>query len=90
MKLYRNGEPAMALVREFEERAKKFGRSSLVKEEAKYAEEMGFQLQLEYPNPICIKNDSVEVITAEKLKAKLRRSLEQKPWEAVHEQNWQG
>ena len=32
--------------------------SSLVKEAAKYAEEMGLQLQLEYPNPTCIKHDS--------------------------------
>ena len=51
---------------------------------------MGLQLQLEYPNPTCIKHDSEEVITAEKLKAELRRSLEQKTWEAVHEQSWQG
>ena len=64
--------------------------SSSVKEAAKYEEEMGLQLQLEYPNPTCIKHDSGEVITAEKLKAELRRCLEQKTWEAVHEQNWQG
>ena len=43
-----------------------------------YEEEMGLQLQLEYPNPTCIKHDSGEVITAEKLKAELRRCLEQK------------
>ena len=51
---------------------------------------MGLQLQLEYPNPTFIKHDSEEMITAEKLKADLRRGLEQKTWEAVHEQNWQG
>ena len=51
---------------------------------------MGLQLQLEYPNPICIKHDSEEVITTEKLKAELRRGLEQKTWEAVHEQSWRG
>ena len=28
VKLYRNGDPAMAMVREFEERAEKFGHSS--------------------------------------------------------------
>ena len=47
--------------------------SSSVKEAANYEEEMGLQLQLEYPNPTCIKHDSGEVITAEKLKAELRR-----------------
>ena len=79
VKLYRNGDPAMAMVREFEERAEKLGHSSLVKEAApRYAEEMGLQLQFEHPNPTCIKHDSEEVITAEKLKAELRRGLEQK------------
>ena len=46
-------------------------------------------MQLEYPNLTCVKHDSGEVITAEKLRAKLRRCLKQKTWEAVHEQNWQ-
>ena len=43
MKLYGNGDPAMAMVREFEERAEELGHSSLVKEAAKYTEEMGLQ-----------------------------------------------
>ena len=90
MKLYRNGDPAIAMVREFEERAETLGHSLLVKEAARYAEEMGLQLQLEFPNPTCIKHDSREVIMAEKLKAELRKCLEQKAWEAVHEQKWQG
>ena len=80
----------MAMVREFEERAETLGHSLLVKEAARYAEEMGLQLQLEYPNPTCIKHDSGEVITAEKLNAELRRCLEQKAWEAVQKQKWQG
>ena len=42
-------------------------------------------MQLEYPNPTCIKHGSGEVIIAEKLKAELRRCLEQKTWEAVDE-----
>ena len=76
VKLYRNSDPAMATVREFEERAEKLGNSSLVKEAARYAEEMGLQLKLEYRNPTCIKHESEEGITAEK--AELRRGLEQK------------
>ena len=78
VKLYGNGDSAMAMVREFEERAEEVSHSSLVKEAAKYAEEVGLQLQLDYPNPTCIKHDSGEVITAEELKAVLRRYLEQK------------
>ena len=45
VKLYGNGDPAMAMIRE--ERADELGHSSLVNEAAKYAEEMGLQLQLE-------------------------------------------
>ena len=83
VKLYRNGEPAMAMMREFEEKAEKLGHSSFGKEAARYAEEMGLQLLLEYPNPTCLKHDSEEVITAEKLKAELRSGLEQKTWQLV-------
>ena len=90
VKLYGNGNSVMAMVCEFEERAEELSHSSLVKEGAKYAEEVGLQLQLESINPTCIKHDSGEVITAEELKAELRRYFEQKTWEAVHEQNWQG
>ena len=73
VKLYRNGDPAMAMVREFDERAEELGHSSVVKEAARYAEEMGLQLQLEYPIPTSIKRDSREVITTGKLKAELRK-----------------
>ena len=89
VKPYRTNDPAMAMVREFEDKAEKLGHSSLVKEVATYAEDIGLQLQFEYPNPTCIKHDSEEVITAEKLKAELRRGLEQKTWEVVLEQSWQ-
>ena len=51
---------------------------------------MGLQLQLEYPNPTCIKHDGGKVITAEKLNAELRRCLEQRSLDVVPEQNWQG
>ena len=47
-------------------------------------------MQLKYPNPTCIKHDSGEVITAEKLKAEVRMCLQQNTLEAEHEQNRQG
>ena len=43
VKLYGNGDSAMVMVREFEERAEELGHSSLVKEAAKCAEKMGNQ-----------------------------------------------
>ena len=47
VKLYGNRDSAMAMVREYEERAEELGHSSLVKEAARYAEEMGLHLQQE-------------------------------------------
>ena len=60
-KLHRNVEPAMAMVRKFEERAEEKSHSQLANEATKYAEEMGPQLQPEYPNPTFMKHDSVEL-----------------------------
>ena len=75
---------------DFKERAEELDHSSLVKQAAKYAEEMGLQLQLEYPNSTCIKHDSGEVITGAKLKAELRRCLEQKTWERCRDRTSRG
>jgi len=91
VKLYRKGDPAMAMVHDFKERVEVLGHSSLVKVAAKYAEEMGLlQLQLENPDPRCIKHDSGEVITGEKLKAELRRCLGQKTWEQCRDRTSRG
>ena len=57
----------MAMAREFEERVEELGHISLVKEAARYAEKMGLQLELDYPNLTSIRHDSGEVTTAEKL-----------------------
>ena len=50
-KLYRNGDPAMAMVREFEERVEELDHSSLVKEAARYAEEMALPVGAGLPKP---------------------------------------
>ena len=50
-KLYRNGDRAMAMVREFEERVEELDHSSLVKEAARYAEEMGLPVGAGLPKP---------------------------------------
>ena len=43
----------MEVVREFEEHAMASGHQSLVKEAAKYAEELNIILQLDIVNPVC-------------------------------------
>ena len=44
--MYQNRDPAMKMVREFEELAEGKGYQSMAKEAGKYAEEYGLQLQL--------------------------------------------
>ena len=59
MQLYRNGDPALAMVRQFEETAEgELGHSSLVKEVTRYAKKMDLQLHLKYPHPTCIQHES--------------------------------
>ena len=63
--LYQNGDLAMKMVRDFEERAKSVGHQALTTEAAVYAKEYGLQLQLEYPDPVCVTEEG-EVITGKK------------------------
>ena len=49
VRLYCNGDPAIQMVREFEERAEEMGRRSVVKEASEFAEELGVELHLEHP-----------------------------------------
>ena len=53
MKLCQNMDPSMRKVQQFEERAVETGRTSLMKEAHKFAEELGMSLSLEYPQPSC-------------------------------------
>ena len=50
VKLYENEDPTMGLVRTFDEQAVVKGHRSLMKEAAKFAEELGVSLNLLYPN----------------------------------------
>ena len=49
VRLYCNGDPAIQMVREFEEREEEMGRRSVVKEASGFAEELGVELHLEHP-----------------------------------------
>ena len=44
----------MKMVRDFEKRAESVGHQTLTKEVAKYTEEFGLQLKLQYPDPACV------------------------------------
>jgi len=50
VRLYCNEDPAMKMVREFEEQAEELGQRSMVKEAFRFAEELGLELDLELPS----------------------------------------
>ena len=89
VKLYQNRDLAMKMVREFEEQAEIKGYQSMTKESGKYAEEYGLQLQLNYPDPVCVTEEG-EVVPGDKLKTRLRKLRESRMEGVVEEQKWQG
>ena len=89
VKLYQNRDPAMKMVREFEEQAESKEYQSMTKEAGKYAEEYGLQLQLNYPDPVCVTEEG-EVVLGDKLKTRLRKLRESRMEGVVEEQKWQG
>ncbi|XP_022806640.1 uncharacterized protein LOC111343722 [Stylophora pistillata] len=54
-----NEDPAMEVVRRFEERSEEMGRRSMVNDAKKYASEFGLNLSLVHPQPLvtCVAND---------------------------------
>ena len=66
----------MEAVREFEEHAMASGHQSLVKEAAKYAEELNITLQLDIVNPLCVTTEGKVPVTAARARNLLRNSQE--------------
>ena len=62
--MYQNSDQTAEAVREFEEHAMASGHQSLVKEAAKYAEEINITLQLDTLNPLCVAKKGKVVIAA--------------------------
>ena len=75
VKLFQNREPVKKAVRDFEKRVESVGHQSLTKEAAKYAEEYGLHLKLQYPYPDCVTEEG-KVIPGEKLKSHLSKEGE--------------
>ena len=79
----------MELVRQFEEKAERIGRRSLVKDAQKYAEELGMKLELRYPDPSGTKAEN-EKIEDRKIGVWTKKALQSKRCKDVREQKWQG
>jgi len=89
VRLYENKDPAMEMVREFEERAESLGHRSLVKDAAKFAEDLGVKLHLNYPDPVCAMS-SGGIIPSYRVKELLKECVEEKLEKEVRGLEWQG
>ena len=90
VRLYTNEDPAMGVVRRFEEKGEKTGRRSLVKDAKKYALELGFGLHLEYPQPIMTDIENSKEVPTKKIGKKLKCAAVQKDYEEMRGEQWQG
>ena len=77
LKLFKNTDPTMELVRKVEERSGVLGHSSLIKEATKFSRELGLELSLTYPTPMCCTEEG-EVVKESKIKQKLRSAQQKK------------
>ena len=75
VRLYCNEDPAIQMVRAFEERAEEMGRRSMVKDAFRFAEELGIELNLEHSRTV---------------KTELRKCQIERLEEEVGNQRWQG
>ena len=75
-------------VREFEEHAMASGHQSLLKEAAKYAEELNITLQLDILNPVCVITEG-KMVTASRAGNLLKKSHEMQFLEISKDKKWQ-
>ena len=88
-KLFSYPDPAMAAVRSFEAKAVQSGRYSSIKDAQTYARELGLQLKLDFPDPVCYTTDGHEVRGA-KIKNCLSKAHQQELRDKVEGEKWQG
>ena len=88
LRLYENKDQVMEMVREFEERAESLGHRSLVKDAAKFAEDLGVNLHLKHPDPVCAVNNE-EIIPSHRVKEVLKECVEEKLERKVRGLEWQ-
>ena len=88
IRLYENKDPAMEMVREFDERVQSLGHKSLVKDAAKFAEDLGVDLHLQHPDPVCALS-SGEVIQSDCVREVLKERVQEKLERKVHDLEWQ-
>ena len=90
MKLYENPDPMVRNVRIFEEKARKKGFSSVVKDAHKFSEELGTSLNLASPDlPRSSQQAPEKRISRRQVRQHLKKAVEEKFKEKVGDKRWQ-
>ena len=90
VRLYRNEDPAMEVLRQFEERSQEKGRRSMVKDAKKYASEFGLKLSLVHPQPLitCLMKD--EEAPVKKIGVRLKTAAAERDVDELKVEGWLG
>ena len=89
MKVYSNNDPAMHLVRQFEEKAARTGRRSLMKDAESYAQQLGLRLELQYPLPVGV-TENGDVLDRKKINGWIKKVNQSRGCAEIESERWQG
>ena len=89
VRLYNNSDPTMQLVRQFEKKARRIGRHSLIGDAQRFAEELGMRLELRCPDPSGA-TEQGEVIEGRKIGVWAKKAVQSKRFEDTKEKKRQG
>ena len=84
VRLYNNSNPTMQLVRQFEEKARRTGRHSLIGDAQRFAEQLGMKLELRCPDPSGT-TEQGEVIEGRKIGVWAKKAVQSKRFEDTKE-----
>ena len=88
IKLYTNLDSTMELVRQFDEKCKRNGQRSIVKDAKKYAKEMILELSLS-PDAVVTTTESNEDISRKRVGKVMQYSMNVKRMDTIKDQKWQ-
>ena len=89
MNLYSNNDPAIHLVRQFEEKAARTGSRSLIKDAESYAKQLGLRLELQYPQPVGV-TEAGNVIDRKKFSGWSKKVNQSRGCAEIESERWQG
>ena len=89
VRLYNNSDSTTELVRQFEEKARRTGRQSLIGDAQRFADELGMRLEIRCPDPSGT-TEQGKVIEGRKIGVWTKKAGQSKRFEDTTEKKWQG